>query len=190
VAVCFQLGTLSATQGRYPAALAQLERCTRLAPDFADGWAQLSALQTQLGDAGAAAQTLATGLAHCPQSPGLQLMRARALQQAGLSQEAIGAFRESIRLRPNEADAYIELANFYITLGRTEEAVPLLRSALEAEPGNPMALGILTFHAITTGDEPSARRWFARVRDQPRVPPEQVEKLRAAYQEQFGRTLR
>jgi tetratricopeptide (TPR) repeat protein len=190
VAVRFQLGTLSVAQGNFPVARAQLERCTQLAPDFADGWAQLSALQTQLGDDTAAAQTLATGLARCPQSPGLQLMRARDLQRAGLSAEAIASFRESIRLRPNEADAYIELANYLITLGRTDEGIPLLQQAVEAEPGNPMALSFLTFHAITTGDERSARRWFAQVREQPRVPPEQVEKLRAAYREQFGRELR
>ncbi len=190
VAVRFQLGTLSVVQGNFPAARSQLERCTQLAPDFADGWAQLSALLAQLGEPTAAAQILATGLDRCPQSPGLHLMRARALQQAGLSQEAIGAFRESIRLRPNEAEAYIELANYFINLGQTEEGVPLLRQALEAEPGNPMALGILTFHAITTGDESSALRWFSRVRNQPRVPAEQVEKLRAAFLEQFGHVLR
>jgi Flp pilus assembly protein TadD len=177
-------------QGNIPVAREQLERCTRLAPDFADGWAQLSALQAQLGESAAAARTLAAGLVNCPQSPGLHLMRARKLQQAGLGNEAIAEYRESIRLRPNEAEAYIELANFYINLGQTNAAIPLLQQSLEAEPGNPMALSTLAFYAISTGDESAALRWFARVRNQPRVPSEQVAKLRAAFQEQFGRTLR
>ncbi|MEO6992228.1 MAG: tetratricopeptide repeat protein, partial [Lacunisphaera sp.] len=38
----FQLGTLSIEQKNFPVAREQLERCTQLAPGFADGWAQLS----------------------------------------------------------------------------------------------------------------------------------------------------
>ena len=186
----FQLGTLSVSQRNFSVAREQLERCIRLAPDFADGWAHLSGLQTQLGENSDAARTLANGLAHCPQSPGLHLMRARDLQKAGLTGEAIGEFRESIRLRPNEAAAYIELANFLITLGQTDEGVTLLQQSLEAEPGNPMALATLAYHAITTGDESSALRWFAKVRNQPRVPAEQIASLRTAFQEQFGHPLR
>ena len=186
----FQLGTLSVSQRNFSVAREQLERCIRLAPDFADGWAQLSGLQTQLGENSDAARTLANGLAHCPQSPGLHLMRARDLQKTGLTGEAIGEFRESIRLRPNEAAAYIELANFLIKLGQTDEGVTLLQQSLEAEPGNPMALATLAYHAITTGDESSALRWFAKVRNQPRVPAEQIASLRAAFQEQFGHPLR
>ena len=186
----FQLGTLSVAQRNFTVATEQLERCTRLAPDFADGWAQLSALQTQLGDHSGAARTLASGLTNCPQSPGLHLMRARNLQKAGQPDEAIGEFRESIRLRPNEADAYIELANFLISLGQTDAGVTLLQQSLEAEPGNPMALATLAFHAITTGDESSALRWFSKVRNQPRVPANQIASLRTAFQEQFGRPLR
>ncbi len=190
VASRFQLGTLSIEQKNFPVAREQLERCTRLAPEFADGWAQLSGLQTQLGETSAAASTLAAGLAHCPESPGLHLMRAHALKKAGSNSEAIAEFRESIRLRPNEADAYIELANFLINLGRVDEAVRLLEQSLEAEPGNPMAISTLAFHAITTGDESSALRWMARVRNQPRVAREQAEQLRAAYEQQFGHPLR
>jgi tetratricopeptide (TPR) repeat protein len=182
----FQLGTLSVAQGNTAAARQQLERCTRLAPDFSDGWAQLSALQARLGENAAAERTLATGLANCPQSPGLHLMRARNLKAAGRADEAVGEFRESIRLRPNEAEAYLDLANVYFESGQIDSGVSLLRQALEAEPGNPMALSFLAFQAISTGDEPSARTWLARVHNQPRVPGEQVRRLEAAFQERFG----
>lgn len=186
----FQLGTLSVVQKNFTVAREQLERCTRLAPDFADGWAHLSGLQSQLGDNSAALRTLEAGLAKCPQSPGLHLMRAQTLKKAGAVNESIAEYRESIRLRPNEADAYIELANFLIGLDQIDEALRLLQQSLEAEPANPAALSTLTFHAISTGDESNAQRWFSKIRQQPRVPSEQVSKLRAAYQEQFGRALR
>src|SRR6187551_1388607 len=89
-----------ATRSR-PGALWHLRRCTELAPDFADGWANLSALQAAMGDASAAERTLAEGLRRCPQSPGLHLQYARKLQAAGRLGEAIAEFQTSIRLRPN-----------------------------------------------------------------------------------------
>lgn len=190
VSARFQLGTLLVEQGNLAGAREQLERCTTLSPDFSDGWVQLSALQAKQGEAAAAERTLAEGLQRCPQSPGLHLMAARNLRQAGRLGESIAEFRTSIRLRPNEPDAYIELGNLFVSQGREAEAVDLFRRALDVEPGNPAALGILTFHAITTGNENEARRWLARVRQQPRVPADQVGALLAAYREQFGREYR
>ena len=62
------------------------------------------------------------------------------------------------------------------------------RAAVEAEPGNPMALSVLAFQAIATGDEPAARKWFERVRDQPRIERDKVENLRQLYYKQFGKS--
>jgi len=186
----FQLGRLSVAQGNFSVAREQLEQCTRLAPEFADGWAHLSALQEQLGDASAAEQTLATGLRHCPASPGLHLMRARRAHKAGAIEQSIADYREAIRLRPTEAEASIELAYLLIKLGNFDEAVRLLQQSLAAEPAHPLALSTLTFHAILIGDEAAALQWFSQVRQQPRVPPEEVEKLRAAFQEKFRHPVR
>ena len=59
---------LRVAQGNYRVAREQLEHCIRLAPDFADGWSQLSALQFQGGDASAAACTI-TGAANVREQP-------------------------------------------------------------------------------------------------------------------------
>jgi tetratricopeptide (TPR) repeat protein len=187
VSVLFQLGALRAETGRPQDALALFERCTVLAPEFSDGWVQLSLLQAKLGQPSAAARTLATGLEKCPQSPGLHLMNARELVKAGRLGEAVVAFQNSIRLRPNEPDAYIELANLLIKQGRDADGVAMMRAALVAEPGNPTALTVLTFHAIVTRNEAEARRWFTELRNQPRVPREQADRLRGAFQQQFGK---
>ncbi len=186
VALRFQLGTLAVDRGDSKLAADQLERCTILAPDFADSWAHLSGLQANMGDTAAAERTLATGLKNCPQSPGLHLMRARNLREAGRTEEAINEFMISARLRPNDADAYIELGNTYIGLNRVDEGIAQLRAALEAEPGNPMALSVLAFHAITSEGEGEARRWMAKVENQPRVSKDMAEKLARAYQQEFG----
>lgn len=187
VSARFQLGVVSADAGQMDEARRQFERCTVLSPGFSDGWARLSALQAQLGEAAAADRTLATGLQHCPESPALHLMKARNLEKAGRPEEAIPEFKASIRYRPNEPDAYIELGNLLMGLGRVDEGVEQIRGALVAEPGNPLALSVLAFHAILTGDEAQARDWMTRVSQQPRVRREQFEKLTAAYRQQFGR---
>lgn len=187
VSAIFQLGTLLIQQGDHSGAIQHLRRCTELAPDFADGWANLSALQALLGEHAAAARTLAEGLRNCPQSPGLHLQYARDLQKAGRLGEAVVEFQTSIRLRPNEPDAYIELGNLFIRQGRNTEGITEMQRALEAEPGHPMALSVLAFNAIMSGREAEARERLAAVREQPRVPREQLQRLVTAYREKFGR---
>ena len=187
VSAIFQLGTLLIQQGDHAAAIQHLRRCTELAPDFADAWANLSALQALLGEHAAAARTLAEGLRNCPQSPGLHLQYARDLLKAGRLAEAANEFQASIRLRPNEPDAYIELGTLYIRQGRNADGAAQMELALEAEPGHPMALSVLAFNAIMIGDEAEARRRLDAVREQPRVPREQMQRLITAYREKFGR---
>lgn len=187
VSVRFQLGTLLIAQGDRKGAVWHLRRCTELAPDFSDGWANLSALQAVLGDAADAARTLAEGLRQCPQSPGLHLQYARNLQQAGRIPEAIAEFQTSIRFRPNEPDAYLELANLYFRLGRNAEGLAEMERVLLTEPAHPQALGILALHAIMSGNEAEAQRRVTAARNQPRVPPEQMQELVSAFRKQFGR---
>jgi tetratricopeptide (TPR) repeat protein len=182
----FQLASLAEMQHDIPVARDEYQSCTLLDPSFADGWAHLSALQAQLGDQAAAARTLAEGLAHCPNSPGLHLMRARNLRGAGRTQEAIAEFQTSIRLRPNEPEAYTELGNLYIDQGEVDAGIREMRAALEADPGDPLALSVMAFQAISTHDQAGAQRWMIRVADQPRVPQEQRTRLLTAYREAFG----
>jgi len=186
VAYHFQLGCLAQTQGNLALAHEQLESCTRLAPNFADAWAYLSALQARQGNRAAAQRALMTGLANCPESPGLHLMRARNLRADGQLAEAINEYRTSILYRSNEPDAYVELGNLLITAGQEKEGIALMRRALETDPGDPSALAALAFYAVTTGDEAEARRWFARASLQPRVPAPQFAQLQAFYRQTFG----
>jgi tetratricopeptide (TPR) repeat protein len=187
VSARFQLGVLAFEQGDLDTARAQLERCTELAPEFSDGWAQLSELHARRGDQATSDRLLETGLNKVPQSPGLHLMRARRLRDAGRTNEALNAFQNSIRYRPNEPEAYLEAASLLIKLGREADALRFYRAALDAEPGNPPALGILAFAAISSGNETEAQRYMGLIREQPRMPRPQVEQLRTAFRQKFGR---
>lgn len=183
----FQLATTYLNEGSLTKARDIFERCTTLDPEFADGWANLSSLLTRFGDAKGANRVLAEGLAHCPASPGLHLMNARRLKSAGDNSGAIEEFETSIRLRPNEADAYIELATLFFDSNRVPDGVAQLEKALVAEPDHPTVLSTMAYNAIISGNEPEARKWMERAAGQPRVGSDRLRALRAAYRDRFGR---
>ena len=183
----FQLGGIAEMQKDLKLAREQFELCTQLSPTFPDGWAHLSDLQARSGEPAAAAQTLKEGLARCPDSPGLHLMRARKLRDDRQMGGAVNEYQISIRLRPNEPDAYVELGNLFIELGQDDQGIRQMQLALEADPGDPTALGLMAFRAISTGHEGEARRWLNRVALQPRVPRDQSSVLYQAYQQAFNR---
>jgi tetratricopeptide (TPR) repeat protein len=188
VAIQFKLAAIDVELHDSTGARRHFERCVALAPDFPDGWIELVLLLKKMGDREASERALATGLVHCPRSPGLHLERGRQLSAAGRLTEAVGEFQESIRLRPNEAVAYIDLASAYFGLDRIDEALVELRQSLMVEPQNPMALSTLALHAIRTGDEPGATELLKRIRMQPRIFPEDLETLVRGYRERFGRS--
>ncbi len=185
----FQLGNLHAAQRTYSKARQCFELCTRLKPDFSDGWVQYAIMSETLGDRAAADQAILDGLRHCPNSPGLHLQNAQRLVRDKHHAEAVPEFEASIRLRPNEAPAYLGLASALITLGRREEGLAAVDGALVAEPGHPLAIGIRAFNAIDTGDELGARQWLQRAKEQPRFDRQQMTQLLSTYQERFGRAF-
>jgi tetratricopeptide (TPR) repeat protein len=168
----------------------EFERCTQLAPTFADGWAHLAALLAEIGDRAAAERAVTAGLSHCPESPGLHFMRARFHRQAGRIEPALVAYRRSLQLRPNEAEPYVEIATLLLQHDGADEAVQHLERAFNAEPDHPDVLALLTLTAIARGDDATAQRWLARVREQPRVAPAKAQQLFAAYRGQFGREFK
>lgn len=184
--VHFQLGLNFLETKEYTKARHHLEQCTRLAPDMGDGWIHLSILLATVGDRAGSERILAEGLARNPGSPGLHLERAKRLADAGRHEEAIAAYRESFRLRPDEAGPLISIATILINLGREDEAVAELRRAVEAEPDFPPALSILAFHAISIGDRSEAEIWLRRIDLQPRVTQAERERLVGAYRAKFG----
>jgi tetratricopeptide (TPR) repeat protein len=170
----------------YANARRYFERCTVLAPGFPDGWAQLSDLLLEQGEQQASERALVDGLANCPNSPGLHLALGQRMSGAGRLPEAIQEFKETIHLRPQEADGYVELASAYFHLDRIKDGIAELQKSLQVEPENPTALSTLAFVAIRTGDQAGAREWLHHVRQQARILPESREALEKAFRDQFG----
>jgi TolB-like protein/tRNA A-37 threonylcarbamoyl transferase component Bud32/Flp pilus assembly protein TadD len=94
----------------FPAAIAILEKSVALNPDYAPAWAQL-------GKTYAASATLRLG---------------------GREQydKAQSAYEKAIALNPNLVEPRVYMANMLTDTGRVEQAVPLLRAALQISPSD------------------------------------------------------
>jgi tetratricopeptide (TPR) repeat protein len=94
----------------FPAAIAMLEKSVSIDPNYAPTWANL----------GKAYTTDAT------------------LQLGGREQydKAEAAYEKAIALNPNLIEPRIYMANMLTDTGRVEQAVPLLRAALQTSPNN------------------------------------------------------
>ena len=181
-----QLGLLSLRQRDYPAARDYFEKTTRVDPTIPDAWAQLIELYTNIHDEASVDRVLGQGLVNCPLSPGLHLARARRMAALGQLEAAIADYRETFRLRTEEAIPLVEMAGLYFQLGRYDEAVVELHHALEVEPEHPLVLTTLAMYAIGTSREVEARSWLKHATEQPRVDRSQIATLKAKFAEHFG----
>jgi tetratricopeptide (TPR) repeat protein len=175
-----QLGNLSKARE-------QLEAAVKCAPDLADAWENLVSLLTSLGQKENAWQALTNGLGNCPNSPSLHFLRGRLLLSENRLEEALPDLKQAAALRPDEASSSFALGLIYSRLGRSAESRTALRAALIAEPGYPPALCTLAHDYITGGDEANARILMQKIKDQPRVPPQERLKLDQAFLQKFGR---
>lgn len=183
----FQIAGMYAAAGDHDKALEHFARTASIDPTYADAWLRQAELYRELGEDGKADEMLTRGLANRPDSPALNLAWGEQLQKRGELDGAIRRLRRSIALRPNEAQAYIILAGVYFQKNAFREAEDLLLESLEYEPGNPVVLTTMARLSIHLLDRTEADQWIARVREQPRILPEHVKLLEAAYEEAFGR---
>jgi tetratricopeptide (TPR) repeat protein len=184
----YQNGTFALHRRDYAKARSAFEACTRVAPNFSDGWAQLVNVHHILGNEAAAESALVAGLQHCPDSGGLNFERANRLMAVARYPEAVAALEKTLRASPTDADARVKLAQVYFKLERVDDGVAALKRALLAEPEHPAALTTLALHAIGSHDETAAREWMRRIRQQPRIPREMTEALTSEFRKQFGTT--
>lgn len=66
--------------------------------------------------------------------------QARQLQRNGQPQQAEAAYREALRLDPQDAELHYDLGGLLLDQGRPEEATACFRSALALAPGHPQVL--------------------------------------------------
>jgi tetratricopeptide (TPR) repeat protein len=182
-----QLGQFLFQQHDYPSARRHLEKAVAVAPDDSDAWLSLVDVLTELNQPAEAERTLLAGLAACPQSAALHYAYGHKLGESDQPGPAITELQTAKKLRPSEANSYIDLALVYFRLNRIEEGVAEMRAALSVQPGHPLAMQVLARHAINSGDEPAARQWIQQLRQQARVSEADLGTITGEYQQHFGR---
>lgn len=99
-----------------------------------------SQIQSDLGDLGAALQTVDAALAAAPSKPALLHNRGSLLQRLNRYDEALDMHRQALAQGLDVADAHYNLGNTLQSLGRHIEAVAAYRQALLRQPDHRLAL--------------------------------------------------
>jgi tetratricopeptide (TPR) repeat protein len=100
----------------------------------------------------------------------LNFMRGDALARLGRNAEAEAAFKEEIRLFPDNVQTYKNLVLLYLSEDRMAEAAQVIRDCVEKSPLPPSYLAVAQTLRVV-GDEPGARYWTAQgLRKFPRDP--------------------
>ncbi|HEX8171616.1 MAG TPA: sulfatase-like hydrolase/transferase [Thermoanaerobaculia bacterium] len=92
---------------------------------------------------------------------GLYTLRGDALARLGMPREAEAAFREELRLFPNDAEAWRALVVLLASQGRNEEVTSAIESLAASSP-RPQTYALIAGTLEVLGDREGARYWRAR----------------------------
>lgn len=185
--VALQYARASIATGAQAAAIAPLQRRTRMRPDEEESWRLLgdALLDAERFDeareALARAQALAEGrrrteLDERAQSPDAGLgfdalmERATALRGSGDLEGALAAITSAVKLAPRDPRPRMLQVQLLLTLGRADEALPQAEGLVDLAGGHPWALYLRGMTRLAAGDpagaEPDLRRALELAPDQ------------------------
>jgi pentatricopeptide repeat protein len=119
------LATAYARSGQFQQAVGAYQKAMKLEPGFAHGWNRLSEIYVRLEDF----EKRSHG---APMDEATKVLYAKLRQE----QEAIERFKETIRQKPNDPEAYLEMGRMYIELKLPAKAIDFIRHVLRAKtPG-------------------------------------------------------
>ena len=85
---------------------------------------------------------------------------------------AFSAFQSTVKLDPDHAAAWAQLARLYMTEGQVNRADAALRETLRIRPSDPMVLDVIGMTLTQMGEHGAAQAFFARANQgQPNFPP-------------------
>lgn len=179
----FQIAGIYMNLNELDKAEEHFKRCVEIQPDFADAWLTLIEIAKRKQSPTLVRRTLDLALRAAPDSPSLNIEKGKMLLAQKRVADSIPYFERSIEIRPHEAIGYIELARAYLTNNEVEKGVGLIRTALDMEPNNPVALTTMAFDAIMRGDKTDADFWLTKIAKQPRITQQEIERLMALYRQ-------
>lgn len=123
----------------FPRAIAEMERVSRMFPDWVEIQAPLGGIYLAAGDSAKAWEFYDGLTKRAPRSAEAHYYRGAALGYQGKANEAVEEFRISRRLDPNYGYAYFDEFGTLWDMGRREEAVQVLQLWVDAHPNDAQA---------------------------------------------------
>lgn len=130
------LGNALARLGQLAEAMSAYREALRLSPGYADALLNLGLSQITAEDS-AACETLEAAVRAAPGNVAAWSALGRAKRQAGLTEDAIAAFRQALTLRPGDLTASHNLAVALRLTDKPQEALALLEACAAAAPDTP-----------------------------------------------------
>lgn len=157
----FWLGVAKKEKGDWGGALREFEEASLLDPSMEEAAREKAMVFTSLGRTDEAVRILER-LAAGARSAGRYVDLGYALESGGRLDEALGAYREAIRLAPDSHMAYNNAGSLLDRMGMTEEAERFLRKALSIKEDFPEAHYNLGFLLKRHGRNEESKRSFLR----------------------------
>lgn len=134
-----------AGQERWKEARQEITEAIRQQPAHQGLWLQRALLDGELGDSAAVEEALDRAREAGASPARLALYRGRIRRRAGDLEGALESYRTGLETAPGDRNLLYEMASDYFRLDRLDEAGPLLRKALEVDPGYAPALNDLAY---------------------------------------------
>jgi tetratricopeptide (TPR) repeat protein len=119
----------------------------------------VAAAHLQLGDAAASAEFSSRALELHAEEASLWDIYARALKEDGQVDEAVAALGTIEGIDPDWPNLHLRMGNWLIEVGRVEEAVPVLKGAVEKGSSADMAANMIFSFAHSNYAAPAQKNW-------------------------------
>jgi tetratricopeptide (TPR) repeat protein len=156
----FQSGRLLRRMGKLDDATKWLEKAVTMRPDLGEGWLELGNIHAAQGAYALALTEYDRAQALSPQDYRVYYHMGKSLSKLHQSDQAIQAFRQSIKLRPTNWEAHYALGEEFAFSGQTVEARSEFRTAVQEKPDYALAHLNLGVSLIRLGDSEGALREF------------------------------
>ena len=127
------LGILRQDSGDLSGAAAAYRAALDRKPDALFALQELYSLETASGDLGDLVTRLAAAIEAAPRAPLPYNWRGLVQRRLGLRSEAEASFRQALELEPDRVATLVNLSSLLVDEGRHQEAIPLLRRALDRD---------------------------------------------------------
>jgi Flp pilus assembly protein TadD len=155
-ALHLRLGAAQLAAGHYAEAEKVFRNLVSAGDPLPTGYVGLAQVLLRTGRAEEAATELAIAQQKIGPDFLISYFRGLAFERAGKPEEAVTAFRDAVKLDPNNAEAHLSLGKAEMSVGRLDAAISELQEALRLSPTNDQARRLLSKAYTRAGDKKQA----------------------------------